>query len=840
MDETVLKVAIAGMLHDIGKFAERAGMDVSQDYRDRNAQQYQHYNVTEKRHTHQHALFTAAFVEQLTDSLPRQFNSPGWGEGDCLINLAAAHHKPETPLQWIVSEADRLSSGLDRQQFDGVGSGIKIRDYRKTRLIPIAEQMLRGGDFYKTDNHDSYKWRYRLAEISPDNTFPLPRKEAESADDSVARQEYEALFEKCTNSLGQLEQKENLALWFEHFESLLQVYASCIPAATVGNVIPDVSLYDHSKATSALAAALYLWHKDNDSMNANAIKDEQQEKFLLVNGDFFGIQSFIFTDGGESNRGAAKLLRGRSFVVSLLTELAADMLCREIGIPASSIILNAAGKFSIIAPNSKAANDAVMKVEAEINRWLIEHFHGETSFGFSTVTASGSEFKMGGFANLWGKLGRAGESKKYRKFDLNSYAGVVSGYLDSFDNDLGICPYCGKRPAEAATKNDGMLGEGKASCSICRDHIMIGARLVKGERLAIYQADARFPGMRLKQPLFGRYQLSFDQEAGKESIGGLLKLWHIGAIGRQIPAAVTVKYFSGYVPTVDKDGTVKTFEEIALAARNHSQNEPGKESGIEALGILKADVDNLGKIFACGLPKERLNLSRLSTFSRQMNGYFSLYLPWLFATESNFQNIYTVFAGGDDLFLVAPWNRAIEFAGVLKKSFEKFVCANGNITISAGIVVHKPGTPVPALAEQAEEALEAAKGNNRNSITLFGETVKWSEFTELDAIRRTLAQWQEKNYINNAMLYRMNDLIAMAKQENNLRKPGMMIDIQDMECLKWRSRFTYSVTRNIGKGLNKDERTAAMEEIKNKGALWLETYEGKLKIALWQILYNQR
>ena len=41
MDDTVYKIALAGLLHDIGKFAERGNMKVSENYLNDNADLYQ-------------------------------------------------------------------------------------------------------------------------------------------------------------------------------------------------------------------------------------------------------------------------------------------------------------------------------------------------------------------------------------------------------------------------------------------------------------------------------------------------------------------------------------------------------------------------------------------------------------------------------------------------------------------------------------------------------------------------------------------------------------------------------------------------------------------------------
>ncbi len=74
MDETIYKIAIAGYLHDIGKFAERANFNVSQEFLNNNADLYQPYIKEQNRHTHRHAVYTAAFIDHIEKLLPKQFN----------------------------------------------------------------------------------------------------------------------------------------------------------------------------------------------------------------------------------------------------------------------------------------------------------------------------------------------------------------------------------------------------------------------------------------------------------------------------------------------------------------------------------------------------------------------------------------------------------------------------------------------------------------------------------------------------------------------------------------------------------------------------------------------
>lgn len=886
MDETVYKIALAGYLHDIGKFAERAygvrgsheiGFFPDDEFINNNRDLYQpFYNG---RHTHSHTIFTAAFIDHLEKLLPKQFNKGNWGLGDSFVNLAAGHHKPESPLQWIIAIADRVSSGFDRAEFDNYNietdnKGIPVKDYKRTRLLTLFEGLSLDSK-WKADRLEDYQYRYPLKELSPLNIFPSDTEEIRQIVSEQASRDYRELFSNFASELEKLSHKENIPLWFEHFDSLFMIYGSHIPATTVGYVVPDVSLYDHSRTTSALASALYQYHRQTDTMSVDAIKDYEPKKFLLVTGDFYGIQDFIFTEGGSTGKASAKLLRGRSFYVSLISELAADMLCRELGLPVTSIILNAAGKFTVLAYNTEPARKTICEVEDRINDWLIKNFVGQASIGFSFIEASCKDFVSGNFADLWEELSKETDKKKYSKFDLLKYSGCINNYLDSFDNELGICPFCNKRPADKEAK---VKEKNIHACRICCDHIYIGENLVKEDRIAVTTTDADLEGEKLLEPIFGRYQVSFKVSGKLNQLsqkGSLLKYWDIGISEKgEIAKNITAKFINGYVPKyddddlyddryfagkksekkklemidqirVDKEQEVpKTFAHIAVKALNFTDTpdkfkvQNSKFKGVEALGILKADVDNLGLLFACGIRKERLTLSRLATMSRQLNNFFTIFLPYKLKTDERFKNIYTVFAGGDDLFLIGPWNRIIEFAGFLYEKFKEYVCHNNQITLSAGIVIHKPNTPVLTLAETAEEALKESKSKGRNRITLFGESAEWKYFAELEKIKVEIAKWLESEEINNAMIFRINEFIEMRGQEQVVLS-DKVVHLEDMECLKWRAKFKYTVVRNTGRKLKGEAKQRAIDDVM-KVADWLETYGGTLRIPLWQVIYNNR
>jgi CRISPR-associated protein Csm1 len=158
------------------------------------------------------------------------------------------------------------------------------------------------------------------------------------------------------------------------------------------------------------------------------------------------------------------------------------------------------------------------------------------------------------------------------------------------------------------------------------------------------------------------------------------------------------------------EGDVMTFAHIGAEALEEVE---GRILGRDLLGILKADVDFLGRIFAEGLGTDR-SPARVAQLSRLMDGYFAERLPWLLAHK--FPAAYTVYAGGDDFLLVLPWRFALPCALRLREDFEHFAGGNPNLTLSAGVAFAHPKQPLALVVEEAEEALSEAKAAGRNRL----------------------------------------------------------------------------------------------------------------------------
>lgn len=769
----------------------------------------------------------------------------------------------------MVTEENEAETLL-RQQVIDLAAKISHREgapqsglvsYGQARLRPLWAR-LQDPDKPKRTPGIEDRFILPLGKLSPRTLFPVRDMGPETC---------AGLFQSLKEAMAYLDKwGENPDLWLEHLDSLLMIYTATMPAISGGRLIDDVSLYDQARTTAAMAVALYLYHRLPGMDTAEAREDMTQEKFLLVSGDFHGIQSFIFSEHGDTRRYRAKMLRGRSLAVSMFSELAADLVCRSLGLPSISVVLNAAGRFCILAAKTPDASRQVEEAEKEINNWLVQMTYGEVTIGLTVKAAALQDLTGENLAGLWERIEQGRERKKLARIDLNTYGGSISGYLEKFKNNLRppLCPLCGKRPSQMTGR--GYMEQAEAVCNLCYDHVYLGTNLVKKNRLLVTeQGQKEAPdNNRLMEPIFGRYQVEF-RDGGEDLNPGesrcLLKYWDLtidpeGRLSLEVP----VKLINGYIPVCTKDdredvrlgagekgaakreelkkqiepGDPKTLEHLAILALEKGEK-PENCRGLEALGVLKADVDELGFWMACGLPSADLTFPRLASLSRQLHLYFSFYLPHLLKTEPKFQDIYTVFAGGDDLFVIGPWNCTIKLIRRLSRTFGEFI-GNKEIHFSAGLDLQKSHTPLDRMAAEVEEALGQSKRAGRNRLTLFGETVTWDEMEKLMEIKETIAKWVEDKWLKTSMLYRFNELSQMAGEEGRLNQEES-IHVDNLSCLRWWSLLAYTTARNVGKDLKDQERRQeAVLQVRKNLAGWLTDYRSKLRIPLWMLLYEQR
>ncbi|WP_304302509.1 type III-A CRISPR-associated protein Cas10/Csm1 [Chromatium okenii] len=886
------RMALGALLHDVGKFAERAGLEIDPEILATHLQLYARRQEAGGRqwYMHRHAAYTALAIDRLEPWLPRLVGTDmtpfaAWKDvnaDDSLINAAARHHKPETFLQWIIATADRVALGFERETFDKYNDAedttTKARlNHINARQLTLFEQIDLRDD---APRQSTLTKRYPLLPLSPLNLFPISTEQAETADQSKAIAEYRALWDAFVQAIADIpaSHRARLDLWLDHFETLWLTFTHAIPSATAFGAKPEVSLYDHSKAVAALAVALWRYHQERNDDTATVAtaqlrrSDWDDQKLLLIQGDLFGIQEFIFASGGETQRRAAKLLRGRSFYVGLLTECAAMRVLDALALPPTSQIINAAGKFLIVAPNTEATLTTLATVRADLDAWCLEHSFGQSGVGLAWLPATCNDFLSdrdqpnahGRFRELMKRLFAQLEQAKAQRFGLcatNSPASLFDGFLDQFDNTRGACQIDGRSPAVTDIEEGGKkIQVGR----LAKDQIDLGNWLTRFERLLV--SRDRILHETLAIDLFG-YRIGFTGNADDSGRfgpevhkGNLLRAWDFSLPDedgtRPLWNGYARRAINAYVPRFvgheaedvwlrekyqrcEPDETFdpaprepKTFNH--LASEDLTLDDRHQWVGIRALTTLKGDVDNLGLIFQQGL--EAPTFAKMAALSRQMNAFFALYLPWRCRTR--FPNAYTVFAGGDDFFLLGPWQTQMELARDLRTEFTRYVAGNQGIHFSGGLSLTKPGLPVRHLAELGEQALDAAKTSRpeKDSVTCFGQTVPWTTFDALDAAGGELSRLTGELDLSTSYLYGLLELIDKAERIHE--RPENAI---------WHSQFAYRTVRMLesapglrGKDKN-DERRRLLQQLAQVIAQQgIERFGGAYRIPLFTHLYQTR
>ncbi len=219
--------------------------------------------------------------------------------------------------------------------------------------------------------------------------------------------------------------------------------------------------------------------------------------------------------------------------------------------------------------------------------------------------------------------------------------------------------------------------------------------------------------------------------------------------------------------------------------------------GDKKLAAIKLDVDNLGSLFM-GLSKA--NYQKLS---QAIKDFFDSKLLDLIRNLKMEDNIYVVFSGGDDCFMIGSWNHIFDLAVQLRKEFSTFQekikkeilsLPKEPITFSAGIVVFTPHYPLLQVSEEAESSLSKSKMvEGKNSVTIFGKTLTWNEFEIAQNLSETLSDLIENKKESKSLLMIFRSIYPI---KNDLPKV-------------W--RLKYFLRRNIQKS-NLDEVKTILNE----------------------------
>lgn len=806
MDKELLQaISIAGLFHDIGKFAERADAVELPD-KDMVAQEYRYA----------HAYHTELALKSLfpAGQLEREF--AGSSEVN-ILNMASRHHKPRNIYELIISQADRIASGHERS------AGDELSDYdtggrerkRQTPLISILSRIKLFGEQVKPED-----WRYKINHASVSGSagdftsfFPVPKEHYpynQVEEDYVQHWHHfrQAVQPDSGNGL-------DLFVQFPVILCLCRDFQWCLPASTRKEELPDVSLFDHQKVTAALAGCIYWYHARCGNLNETDIMDHSVPKFLLYCGDISGIQKFIYK---ISSKGAYRTLKGKSFYIQILAEILANEFVDRFSLTQTNILYASGGKFYLLLPNLPDTIQTLEDVQHEVNMELLKQYNGALYLrtGYETLSADDLTRKSGTtLYRIWDRLTRGLVYQDRQRYNKAA--------TDDYDLLFAVRPQANLNACEVCRQT--MKDKRETICAACKEMAKLGSQLGAANWIVLGSNGADLPEQgKPVMEVYGKQLWLFEKMPEKINGENLLFMginsadYHKTALSVQHRTPVNcVPFTIGSSHRFDTD-----FDNIAQRSAGN----------FKRLGILRMDVDNLGRIFSEGLENYQHeliqnttrfhSLGRITTMSWQLGQFFGAVLPAMLNANPDWcERVTVVYSGGDDLFLLGAWDALPDVALEIRRLFSRFSCHNAAFTLSGGMVISGGTFPVYKSAEMAGEAeakakshttilLQAREKRQKNAFTFFDQPMHWKQFSALaDMQIKLMALISQKEHY--PLLQRLR-AIALSWQESarKLKQSKGEMPLEEirnrLQAEKWRWRMVYTLSRYSD---------AKSEEIKN-------------------------
>lgn len=556
-----------------------------------------------------------------------------------------------------------------------------------------------------------------------------------------------------------------------HLTALLHRFGWCLPSHS-----SDVSLYDQARLTAAVAACLA--RLDGQTVRAAPL--------LLAVGDLSGIQKYIFDIAAVGAGGAARRLRARSFSLGLLSDVASHALAHAFDVPLVNILMSSGGRFFVLLPNYKDAEARLTKFQTRVDEALFTRYNAEIGLNLAAEELMGAQLSASragikGFGAFLGHLNRKLAVAKMQRSSLilqnesgwDTTRFVIPQNFEGFP----VCVSCGKFRGDQA---DGL-------CKECAAQSRLGSKLTQARFVAFYKGTAP---ARSDFDFLGEYYakvLRPDDALDSSGAPYLVVQLNDPDITALTDYPATFRYLANHVPNT-VDGTPRSFDEIAGRAETRVSDD--ELQGRKLLGYLKGDGDRLGTLFAEGLRRpgdgeSRDSAAHILAFSRELDLLFS---GWLEHTlTKKFRDTYTVFSGGDDLFVLGPWNRALNLAQEVNTQFRRFTCHNPAVTFSAGILFTKPRYPISRAARDADIELEKSKHAGRDRLTILGETLLWEDAPRITREINRLGKFGD-DALRSSFLYRLIEYSEMYQRAK---------DVKTADAARYKSHFAYTIARNL-------------------------------------------
>ncbi|QWK20604.1 MAG: type III-A CRISPR-associated protein Cas10/Csm1 [Hydrogenobacter thermophilus] len=760
-------IALGGLIHDIGKFWQRKREEEGQRER---SEESQHFGYA-------HAEFGFNLVREL-------FENRG---GKDIILSSFFHHKPNSEHEYARDDLKVIRAIYRLADWYASTERSELTDIESEKLFKRLKPVFQTVNLFNQCRSEG-EYYYKLSPLSLDKEVIFPENLYEAKDYVKGKEDelfeeyygsYKNLWDEFWREFSRIKEIEETSKALSLAYSILYKYLWCVPASIYDREryhshYPDVSLFDHSRVVSALATSLYTDYNLKVLEDYNDRKREnfaQEVRLVLFEGDVSGIQRFLYDLANYEK--VAKRLRGRSLFLTLLPEIAGRYILKELGYPFVNLLYVGGGKFQAIIGYEEGIEEKLKDLATEIEKTLIREFGGKLGFVLYFKNLALSDLRE--YYKVVKELMERGEEQKKRKFSLTiqNFKSLANRRLEGATQ---ICPSCRWE----------VIPEGEEVCSWCERFAEVGGFLPKAQYLLYTSKKPSVKNLKgfYLEPLGGFYLSdSVDTIPVKE-------FEEVSCLNStEIQEGTTgFRFLALTVPRKQtEEGTeVKTFEDLSEEAE-----------GDQKIAFVMADVDNMGLIFMKGLGEKNYTISRVATLSRSLDLFFSGYLNKLFQEEKFKDRVYTLYGGGDDLFIVVPWDTALKAIERIREDFGEYTCRNRCFGLSSGVFVSGGSFPVRIAGDRVREAEKRAKSEEKDRICVLDEVLGWDELKKAVEKAERVAKEIELKEIGRTNLYRIYML---------LRTYGRA---KGSERLMFYPYFYYFLNRNV-KG---DEHRRLIEDL---------------------------
>ncbi len=620
-----------------------------------------------------------------------------------------------------------------------------------------------------------------------------------------------------------------------YLNSLLEILEgnlSYVPSSTAKDELADISLYDHMKLTAAVGSCIYDFLRFNnrdDYKNELFVNESgfyEEKAFLLFSMDISGIQNFIYTIYSE---GALKNLRARSFYLEIMMEHIVDVLLERLQLSRANLIYSGGGHCYMLLPNTEQVKEVIATYEKELNEWLMRRFDISLYVGMGYAQCSAADLRnepRGSYADVFKKVGDVISEKKSRRYTPQQIVFLNSKKAADYTRECKICKRLGKLNEEN-------------ECEMCRAIISISKNILYTDFFVVTDTEDESS---LPLP-FGAYLCAESEEQLKKRMQENRNFTRVYCKNKMF----TGKYVASKL-WVGNYTTGETFEELAK-----------QSEGIKRIGILRADVDNLGKTFVLGFENEKtqdkyVTLSRTATLSRQLSLFFKYYINSILkqpkysvnGTEITERKATIVYSGGDDLFIVGAWNHIWELAVDIGQAFREYT--EGSLSISAGIGIYKSDFPIHVSADEVAGLEEDSKSMpGKNSVTFLPDGVSHKEYDEQtgDYIDINDATYPWNIFVDEVIGEKYKTIYEFLYDSEDYGKSflyHMLELVRQQEDKLNLARFVYLLARMEPNGDVSDEKKQKYREFSKKMYQWIKEEKDcrQLKTAITLYSYMLR